>query len=97
MTLAKEAAKDGVKRYITGILVNGDLTCLSGGLPRLTNATKVVKYSKDCHSACAAVWRTCHNIAELYVIMLFLVSMFLHVGTLIMIYFPRQRMSSISL
>ena len=47
VTLAKEAAKDGVKRhakrYIGGILVNGGLTCLSGGLPLLTNATKVVK------------------------------------------------------
>lgn len=69
VTLAKEAAKDGVKRhakrYIGGILVNGGLTCLSGGLPLLTNATKVVKYSKACHSACAAAWRTCHNVAEL--------------------------------
>ena len=54
VTLAKEAAKDGVKRhakrYIGGILVNGGLTCLSGGLPLVTNATKVVKYSKACHS-----------------------------------------------
>jgi len=69
VTLAKEAAKDGVKRhakrYIGGILVNGGLTCLSAGLPLVTNATKVVKYSKACHSACAAAWRTCHNVAEL--------------------------------
>ena len=69
ITLAKEAALDSVKRhskrYIGGILVTGGLTCVSGGLPLLTNATKVVKYSKACHSACAAAWRTCHNIAEL--------------------------------
>lgn len=69
VSLAKEAAVDGVKRhgkrYIGGILVNGGLTCMSGGLPLLTNATKVVKYSKACHSACAAAWRTCHNVAEL--------------------------------
>ena len=58
VSLAKEAAVDGIKRhgkrYIGGILVNGGLTCMSGGLPLLTNATKVVKYSKACHSACAA-------------------------------------------
>lgn len=69
VSLAKEAAADGVKRhakrYMGGILVNGGLTCLSGGLPLLTNATKVVKYSKACHSACAATWRTSHNLAEL--------------------------------
>ena len=69
VTLAKEAAKDGVKRhakrYIGGILVNGGLTCLSAGLSLVTNATKIVKYSKACHSACAAAWRTCHNVAEL--------------------------------
>ena len=69
VSLAKEASVDGVKRhgkrYIGGILVNGGLTCISGGVPLLTNATKVVKYSKACHSACAAAWRTCHNVAEL--------------------------------
>lgn len=45
--------------------MNGGLTCLSGGLLLLTNATKVVKYSKACHSACATAWRTYHNVAEL--------------------------------
>ena len=73
MTLAKESARGGVirhaKRYIGGILVNGGLTCLSGGIPLVTNATKVVKYSKACHSACAAAWRTCHNAAELPMIL----------------------------
>jgi len=72
VTLAKEAATDGIKRhakrYIGGILVNGGLTCISGGLPLLTNATKVVKYSKACHSVCAASWRTAHNSAELLTI-----------------------------
>ena len=57
VTVAKEAATDGIKRhakrYIGGILVNGGLMCVSGGLPLLTNATKVVKYSKACHSVCA--------------------------------------------
>ena len=69
LSLAKEAAADGVKRhakrYIGGILVNGGLTCVSGGVPLITNATKVVKYSKACHSVCAASWRAAHNIAEL--------------------------------
>ena len=69
VSLAKEAAVYGAKRhgkrYIGGILVNNSLTCISGGLPLLTNATKVVKYSKACHSACAAAWRTCHNVVEL--------------------------------
>lgn len=68
VTIAKEAATDGVKRhakrYIGGILVDGGLTCISGGLPLLTNATKVVKYAKACHSVCAASWRAAHNIAE---------------------------------
>jgi hypothetical protein len=53
-TLLKEAAKDGIKRYIGGILVNSGLTCVSGGIFFLTNATIVVKYSKACHSVCAA-------------------------------------------
>ena len=54
VTIVKEAATDGVKRhakrYIGGILVDSGLTCISGGLPLLTNATKVVKYSKACHA-----------------------------------------------
>lgn len=69
ITIAREAATDGVKRhakrYMGGILVNGGFTCISGGIPLLTNATKVVKYSKACHSVCAATWRMSHNIAEL--------------------------------
>lgn len=68
-TLVKEAAKDGVKRhakrYMGTILVNSGLTCVSGGIPLLTNATKVVKYAKACHSVCAASWRAAHNVAEL--------------------------------
>jgi hypothetical protein len=67
--LLKEAAKDGIKqhgkRYLGGILINSGLTCVSGGIPLLTNATRVVKYSKACHSVCAAAWRASHNIAEL--------------------------------
>ena len=67
--LLKEAAKDGVKRhgkrYIGGILITSGLTCISGGIPLITNATKVVQYSKACHSLCAAAWRANHNIAEL--------------------------------
>ena len=68
-TLVKEAAADGVKRhakrYLGGILINSGFTCVSAGLPLLTNASKVVKYSKACHSVCAAAWRASHNIAEL--------------------------------
>lgn len=68
-TLAKEAALDGVKRhgkrYLGCVLVNSGLTSISGGLPLLTNATRVVKYSKACHSVCAAAWRASHNVAEL--------------------------------
>ena len=67
-TLLKEAAKEGIKRhgkrYIGGILINSGLTFVSGGIPLMTNATKVVKYSKACHSVCAAAWRASHNIAE---------------------------------
>jgi hypothetical protein len=67
-TLLKEAAKDGVKRhgkrYIGGILINSGLTFVSSGIPLITNGTKVVKYSKACHSVCAAAWRASHNIAE---------------------------------
>ena len=69
VTVVKEAAADGVKRhakrYIGGILIDTGLTCLSGGVPLITNATKVVKYSKAVHSVCAASWRAAHNIAEL--------------------------------
>jgi len=69
LTLVKEAAKDGVKRhakrYIGTILIDTGLTCVSGGIPLLTNATKIVKYSKACHSVCVASWRGAHNIAEL--------------------------------
>ncbi len=65
----KEAAADGVKchskRYLGSILFNSGLTCISAGIPLLTNASKVVKYLKACHSVCAAVWRGSHNIAEL--------------------------------
>jgi ascorbate-specific PTS system EIIC-type component UlaA len=67
-TLLKEAAKDGIKRhgkrYIGGILINSGLTFVSGSIPLITNAIKVVKYSKACHSVCAAAWRASHNIAE---------------------------------
>lgn len=63
----QEAAKDGVKRYIGGILVDTGLTCFSAGLPLLTNPTKVVKYSKACHSVCAASWRAADNIADNFV------------------------------
>jgi hypothetical protein len=67
-SLVKEASKDGVKRhakrYMGTILIDGGLTCISGGIPLLTNATKIVKYSKACHSVCAASWRAAHNIAE---------------------------------
>ena len=68
-TIAKEAASEGVKRhgkrYLGGILINSGLTCVSAGLPLLTNSTKVLKYAKACHSVCAASWRAAHNIAEL--------------------------------
>jgi hypothetical protein len=47
------------------ILVDTGLTCITGGIPLLTNASKIVKYSKACHSVCAASWRVSHNIAEL--------------------------------
>lgn len=70
VTLLKEAASDGIKRhakcYIGAILVNTGLT--SGGMALLTNATKVVKYSKAVHSVCAASWCAAHNIAEVLII-----------------------------
>ena len=73
LTLAKEAATDGVKRhakrYLGAILMDTGLTCITGGIPLLTNATKIVKYSKACHSVCAASWRVAHNVAELPMIL----------------------------
>ena len=73
VTVAKEEASKGVKRhakrYIGGILIDGGLTCVSAGLPLITNATKVVKYSKACHSVCAASWRAAHNVAEVPMIL----------------------------
>lgn len=69
VTIAKEAAYDGVKRhakrYIGGILIDTGLTCVLGGLPIVTNTTKVVKYSKAIHSVYTAFWPAAHNIAEL--------------------------------
>ena len=68
-TLLKEASKEGVKRhgkrYIGGILINSGLYFVSGGIPLITNGTKIVKHSKTRHSVCAASWRASHNIAEL--------------------------------
>lgn len=49
----------------TLILVDAGLTCVSGGLPLLINASKVVKYSKTVDSICVAPWRAAHNIVEL--------------------------------
>ena len=73
LSLAKEAATDGVKRqakrYIGSILVNSGLTAVSAGLPLLTNASKVVHHSKATHSLCAASWRAAHNLAEVPFIM----------------------------
>jgi hypothetical protein len=69
LTIVKEAATDSVKRYIGIILIDGSLTCLTGAIPLVTNATKVLKYSKACHSVCAASWRVVHNAAELPMIL----------------------------
>lgn len=73
VTVAKEKASKGVKRhakrYIGGILIDGGLTCVSARLPLITNATKVVKYSKACHSVCAASWRAAYNVAEVPMIL----------------------------
>jgi len=67
--LIKEAATDGfkrhAKRYLGAILINTYLTCVSGGIPLITNATKFVKYAKACHSVCATACRGTHNITEL--------------------------------
>ena len=67
--LVKEVAKDGVKRhgkrYLGGILATSGLSCISGGIPLITNSTKIVKYSKNCHSVCAAAWRAAHSSSDL--------------------------------
>lgn len=67
-TLVKEAATDGVKfhakRYLGVILISTGLTGISVGIPLISNVTKIVKYSKACHSFCAAAWRGAHNLAE---------------------------------
>jgi hypothetical protein len=69
VTVVTEACADGVKRhakrYLGGILINTGLTFVSGGVPLVTNATRIVRYAKACHSVCAASWRAAHNIAEL--------------------------------
>ena len=53
------------KRYVGIIFLNTGLTCVSAGVPLITNATKLVQYGKTCHSICAAAWRASHNIAEM--------------------------------
>ncbi len=64
----KEIAVDGVKchgkRFFGSIILTSSLTCCSFAIPFLTNATKIVKYSKAVHSVCAAAWRGAHNLAE---------------------------------
>lgn len=69
VTVAKEVAADGIKRhgkrYLGSILMTSSLTGLSFAVPLLSNATKVVKFSKSCHSVCAAAWRASHNLVEL--------------------------------
>lgn len=69
VSLAKDLAKDQVvfdgKRYLGTIFIAGGLTSVTAGIPLVTNATKIVKYGKACHSVCAAAWRASHNIAEL--------------------------------
>ena len=67
VVLAKEVVK-GSRNWFGCILVNSCFTCISVGLPLLTNATKVVKYSKALHSVCAASWRAANNVAELSMI-----------------------------
>ena len=58
MTLEEEAVGEGVKchgkRYLGAILFDGGLTSISAAVPLLTNATKIIKYSKAVHSTCAA-------------------------------------------
>ena len=76
ISLVKVVAKTGIKRhakwYLGMILVNTGLTCFSGRILLLTNATKIIKYSKACHSVCAASWRAAHNVAELlFIIIIF--------------------------
>ena len=67
--LIKEATKDGIKRhgkrYLGAILINSGGSLISGGLPLLTNSSKIVRYGKSCHSVCAGAWRVCHSSAEL--------------------------------
>jgi len=62
--VAKKSIKCHSKRCLGAILINSGLTLTSGGLPLITNTTKVIKYSKTCHSIRAAAWRASHNIAE---------------------------------
>jgi hypothetical protein len=72
-SILQEVAKEGIrchgKRYIGIILINSGLTFISCGIPLMTNTTKVLKYSKACHSICAATWRASHNVAELPLIL----------------------------
>jgi len=35
---------------------------VSRQIPLVTNATKIVKYSKACHLICAGAWQACHNL-----------------------------------
>lgn len=73
ISLIKEAVADGVirhgKRRIGCILVTSGLSLCSSGIVILSNTTKVLKYSKACHSVCAACWRSAHNIAEVPLIL----------------------------
>ena len=52
----------------SSLLLDGGLSCVSGGFPLLTNVTKVVKYSKASHSASAVAWRIRNNVVELLLI-----------------------------
>ena len=74
LTLVKEAATGEIKRhgkrYMGCILMDVGLTFFSGGIPLVSNATKVIKYGKACHSVCAASWRAAHNVAELPLILI---------------------------
>lgn len=74
MTLEEEAVGEGVKchgkRYLGAILFDGGLTSISAAVPLLTNATKIIKYSKAVHSTCAATWRCCQNLVEVPIIAL---------------------------
>jgi len=101
-TLVKEVATDVVKRhtkrYIGAILLNIGLTCILAGIFLMTNATKIVKYSKAFHSVCSAAWRGVHNIAEchlLFVITRYLVNMSLLAVRQIKIYLAMKRLISL--